>query len=115
MFYCRVKSGFHKVIADPSHPVGTLFELLPPGKRYRSLCYSEVSSRNSNSLYPTAVRVLNDVGPSKVDRAQIASAARRLKKERKISDTWTASGNVMVKTLQNVISQLIVKKDIHKY
>ena len=48
-------------------------------------------------------------------RAQIAAAARLLKKERKINDTWTASGNIMVKTLQNVISQLKVKEDIQKY
>ena len=59
--YCRVKSRFHKVITDPSHPAFTFFELLPSGKRYRSLGYSGMSSRTSNSLYPTAVRVLNDV------------------------------------------------------
>ena len=41
--------------------------------------------------------------------------ARLLKKEHKINDTWTASGNIMVKTLQNVISQLKVKEDIQKY
>ena len=61
MFYCRVKSIIHKVIADSSHPAFTFFELLPSGKRYRSLGYSGMSSRTSNSLYPTAVRVLNDV------------------------------------------------------
>ena len=61
MFYCRVKSRFHKVITDPSHPAFTFFELLPSGKRYRSLGYSGMSSRTSNSLYPTTVRVLNDV------------------------------------------------------
>ena len=60
-FYCRVKSRFHKVITDPSHPAFAFFELLPSGKRYRSLGYSGMSSRTSNSLYPTAVRVLNDV------------------------------------------------------
>ena len=36
-FYCRVKSRFHKVITDASHPAFTFFELLPSGKRYRSL------------------------------------------------------------------------------
>ena len=61
IFYCRVKSRIHKVIAYPSHPAFTFFELLPSGKRYRSLGYSGMSSRTSNSLYPTAVRVLNDV------------------------------------------------------
>ena len=50
-----------------------------------------------------------------IAHSMIASAARRLKKERKINDTWTASGNVMVKTLQNVIYQLKVKEDIQKY
>ena len=61
IFYCRMKSRIHKVIADPSHPAFTFFELLPSGKRYRSLGYSGMSARTSNSLYPTAVRVLNDV------------------------------------------------------
>ena len=61
IFYCRVKSRFHKVITDPSHPAFAFFELLPSGKRYRSLGYSGMSSRTSNSLYPTAVHVLNDV------------------------------------------------------
>ena len=60
IFYCRMKSRIHKVIADPSHPAFTFFELLPSGKRYRSLGYSGMSARTSNSLYPTAVRVLND-------------------------------------------------------
>ena len=60
IFYCRMKSRIHKVIADPSHPAFTFFEFLPSGKRYRSLGYSGMSARTSNSLYPTAVRVLND-------------------------------------------------------
>ena len=50
IYYCRVKSRIHKVIADPSHPAFTFFELLPSGKRYRSLGYSGMSSRTSNSL-----------------------------------------------------------------
>ena len=57
IFYCRVKSRFGKLIADPSHPAYMFFELLPSGKRYRSLGYSGMGSRTSNSLYPTAVRV----------------------------------------------------------
>ena len=36
-FYCRVKSRFLKLIADPIHPACMCFELLPSGKRYRSL------------------------------------------------------------------------------
>ena len=61
IFNCRVKSRIQKIIADPSHHAFTFFELLPSGKRYRSLGYSEMSSRTNNSLYPTAVRVLNDI------------------------------------------------------
>ena len=60
-FYCRVKSRFHKIVANPSHPAFMFLELLLSGKRYRSLGYSGMSSRNSNSLYPTAVFVLNYV------------------------------------------------------
>ena len=37
------------------------FELLPSEKRYRNLGYSGMSTRTSNRLYPTAVRVLNYV------------------------------------------------------
>ena len=61
--YCPVKSRFRKLIADPSHPACMFFELLPSGKRYRSLGYSGMSSRTNNSLYPTAVGVLNYVSP----------------------------------------------------
>ena len=61
IFNCRVKSRIQTIIADPSHPAFTFFELLPSGKRYRSLCYSGMSSKTNNSLYPTAVCVLNDV------------------------------------------------------
>ena len=59
-----MKSRFHKVIADPSHAAFTFFELLPSGKQYHSLGYSGMSSRTSNSLYPTTVHVLYDIGPS---------------------------------------------------
>ena len=37
IFYCRVKSRFRKLIADPSHPACMFLELLPSWKRYRSL------------------------------------------------------------------------------
>ena len=60
IFYCRVKFRFRKHIADPSHPACKFFERL----RYHNLGHSGMISRTSNSLYPTVVHVLNDVGPS---------------------------------------------------
>ena len=57
--YCRVKSRFRKLIADPNHPACMFFELLPSVKRYRSLGYSGMRSRTNNSLCPTAVCVSN--------------------------------------------------------
>ena len=62
IFYCRSEIQISQsYLTDPSHPAVAFFELLPSGKRYLSLGYSGMSSRTSNSLYPTAVRVLNDV------------------------------------------------------
>ena len=64
MLYCRVKSRFRKLTADPGHPACMCFELFPSGKRYRSLGDSGMRTRTNTSMYPNAVRVLNDAGPS---------------------------------------------------
>ena len=45
------------ILKDPSHPGHSLFELLPSGKRYRSI--KSRTSRLTNSFYPTAVVALN--------------------------------------------------------
>ena len=85
-----MKSRFRKLIADPSHPAYMFFELLPSGKQYSSLVYGGMSSRTNNSLYPTAVRVLNDAGPSmeiivlwnrmlQLDSTTVSAARMRIK------------------------------------
>ena len=61
IFYCRVKSRIHKVIADPSHPPFTFFELLPSGKRYRSLGYTvgPVLFRFKKSNFPFQKKLIS--------------------------------------------------------
>jgi len=51
-----------KILQDQDHPAHHLFHLLPSGRRYRSI--GARKSRLANSLYPYAVRLLNDVLPS---------------------------------------------------
>ncbi|XP_061153765.1 SCL-interrupting locus protein homolog isoform X1 [Syngnathus typhle] len=47
------------IVSDVSHPAHSLFELLPSGKRYRSL--RSRTSRLSNSFILQAVRILNSL------------------------------------------------------
>ncbi|KAM9825145.1 uncharacterized protein ACBT44_005944 [Syngnathus typhle] len=47
------------IVSDASHPAHSLFELLPSGKRYRSL--RSRTSRLSNSFILQAVRILNSL------------------------------------------------------
>ena len=46
-----------KIMKDPSHPANHLFELLPSGRRFRSI--SCKTDRFKKSFYPTAIRFLN--------------------------------------------------------
>ncbi len=50
LYTSRVKKRAKKVILDPSHPAHALFELLPSGRRYRSL--STKTARHKNSFSP---------------------------------------------------------------
>ncbi len=54
----RVRKRAKKVTLDPSHPAHSLFELLPSGRRYRSL--STKTARHKNSFFPQAVSHLNN-------------------------------------------------------
>ena len=47
----------HAILKDSSHPGHKLFELLPSGKRFRSL--KTRTNRLQNSFYPTAIKALN--------------------------------------------------------
>ena len=48
-----------KIISDPTHPAHHVFQLLPSGRRYRSL--TTKTTRFKNSFYPTAIRTLNSL------------------------------------------------------
>ncbi len=50
LYTSRVRKRAKKVTLDPSHPAHTLFELLPSGRRYRSL--STKTARHKNSFFP---------------------------------------------------------------
>ncbi len=58
LYTSRVRKRAKKVTLDPSHPAHSLFELLPSGRRYRSL--STKTARHKNSLFPQAVSHLNN-------------------------------------------------------
>ncbi len=53
--YCLQK--IHNILKDPYHPAYNLFELLPSGKRYRSV--KTRTTRFINSFYPKAITILN--------------------------------------------------------
>ncbi|XP_069545532.1 uncharacterized protein [Brachyistius frenatus] len=53
----RVRKRASSISAAPSHPGHPLFQLLPSGRRYRSL--SAKTTRSKNSFYPQAVTLLN--------------------------------------------------------
>ena len=54
----RIKSKCSKILQDNSHPANHLFELLPSGRRYRSI--KSKTSRMRNSFFTKAINVLND-------------------------------------------------------
>ncbi len=51
LYTSRVRKRAKKVTLDSSHPAHSLFELLPSGRCYRSLCTK--TARHKNSFYPT--------------------------------------------------------------
>lgn len=57
LFSSRLIRKARKIIVDPSHPAHHLFNLLPSGRRYRSLRTS--TSRFRDSTYPLVIRHLN--------------------------------------------------------
>ncbi|KAK3569190.1 hypothetical protein QTP86_026472, partial [Hemibagrus guttatus] len=57
LYVSRSRRCAAKIAADPSHPGNELFWSLPSGKRIRSI--RTRTSRHKNSLFPTAVSLLN--------------------------------------------------------
>lgn len=57
LYTLRTVKRAKKIISDPSHPAHHLFQLLPSGRRYRSL--STKTKRFTNSFFPIAIRTLN--------------------------------------------------------
>ncbi len=58
VYTCRCLRRVHNILRDSAHPAHHLFQLLPSGRRYRSI--RARTSRLSHSLYPQAVRLLNE-------------------------------------------------------
>ena len=50
-----------------------------------------------------------------VRRYELAFHARTLRKKGKLTDTWTYSGKIIVKDLQNKIALITTKSDLDKY
>ncbi len=57
IFLARCSSKTNSIVKDPTHPSHSLFQLLPLGRRYRSI--RARSARLLNSFFPQAVRALN--------------------------------------------------------
>lgn len=57
LYLKRTTKRANKIISDPSHPAHHLFQLLPSGRRYRSMATK--TSRFKNSFFPSAIRTLN--------------------------------------------------------
>ncbi|KAK0142423.1 hypothetical protein N1851_019868 [Merluccius polli] len=57
IFNSRCLQKTHNILKDPFHPANYLFELLPSGKRYRSI--RSRTTRLINSFYPKAITILN--------------------------------------------------------
>ncbi len=58
LYISRVRKRAKNVTLVPSHPAHSLFELLPSGRRYRSL--STKTARHKNSFFPQAIFSLNN-------------------------------------------------------
>ncbi len=56
------QSKTNSIVKDPTHPSHSLFQLLPSGRRYRSI--RARSARLLNSFFPQAVRALNSDHPA---------------------------------------------------
>ncbi len=62
IFLTRCSSKTNSIVTDPTHPSHSLFQLLPSGRRYRSI--RARSARLLNSFFPQAVRALNPNHPA---------------------------------------------------
>ncbi len=62
IFLARCSSKTNSNVKDPTHPSHSLFQLLPSGRRYRSI--RARSARLLNSFFPQAVRALNSNYPA---------------------------------------------------
>ncbi len=62
IFLARCSSKTNSIMKDPTHPSHSLFQLLPSGRRYRSI--RARSTRLLNSFFPQAVRALNSEHPA---------------------------------------------------
>ena len=57
LYSSRVRKRAGKIITDSTHPGHPLFELLPSGRRHRSLATR--TSRHRNSFFPQAIHLMN--------------------------------------------------------
>ncbi len=62
IFLTRCSSKTNSIVKDPTHPSHSLFQLLPSGRRYRSI--RARSTRLLNSFFLQAVRALNSDHPA---------------------------------------------------
>ena len=93
-------------------------------RRSRSIIVRFASERTRDGVYRARFKLKNfntNHAPIFINedltatRSAIAAEARQLKKNKKILDTWTAAGNILVKTLLGTIVQIKSKADLAQY
>ncbi|KAF7701766.1 hypothetical protein HF521_001049, partial [Silurus meridionalis] len=57
LYHTRTRNRAGKIINDPSHPGHNIFQLLPSGRRYRTLFTK--TARHRNSFFPQAITLTN--------------------------------------------------------
>ncbi len=62
IFLARCSSKTNSIVKDPTHPSHSLFQLLPSGRRYRSI--RGPLRQTAQQLFPQAVRALNSNHPA---------------------------------------------------
>ena len=57
LYLTRTQNRAKKIVDDVSHPASHIFQMLPSGRRYRSV--KAGTTRTRNSFFPRAVNILN--------------------------------------------------------
>ena len=95
---------------DRTRPVIVRFR----SERLRDSVYRARTKLKSHNIQQPDARIFVNEDLT-ARRASLAYLARQAKKSRRITDSWTADGKVLIKDLTNNILQITSEKDLAKY